>query len=158
MPTSPSASSVLPPSISIDVRLPDPPIITCNEALPLRILITKKNESSARVYLQLLSVTLIALTTIRAHELRREEASSWTILSLANMNTPLNEIVGSEGAKVLEVDSNLWKQRPLPNTICPTFETCNIMRKYVLEVKVGLQWGSPSINVFIFLSLLRNPG
>ena len=150
MPTSPSASTVLPPNISIDGRLPDPPIITCNEPLPLRILITKKNDSPAKIYLQILSISLIAFTTVRAHELRREEVSSWTILSLANMRTLLNEVVGSDGSKVLEVDSKLWKQRALPNTICPSFETCNIMRKYVLEVKVGLQWGSPNINVCLY--------
>ena len=146
-PMSPLASAVLPPSISIDGRLPDPPIITCNEPLPLRVLITKKNDSPAKIYLRLLSINLLAFTTVRAHDLRREEVSSWTILSLANMNTLLNEVVGSDGSRVLEVDAKLWQQRPLPNTICPSFETCNIMRKYVLEVKVGLQWGSPDINV-----------
>ncbi len=150
MPMSPSASTVLPPNISIDGRLPDPPIITCNESLPLRVLITKKNDSPAKIYLQILSINLIAFTTVRAHELRREEVSSWTILSLADMKTPLNEVVGSDGSRVLEVDSKLWKQRLLPNTICPSFETCNIMRKYVLEVKVGLQWGCPSINVRLY--------
>ncbi|KAK0509092.1 hypothetical protein JMJ35_008463 [Cladonia borealis] len=155
MPTGPSASTVLPPNISIDGRLPDPPIITCNEPLPLRILITKKNDSPAKIYLQILSINLIAFTTVRAHELRREEVSSWTILSSANMRTPLNEVVGSDGSRVLEVDSRLWKQRTLPNTICPSFETCNIMRKYVLEVKVGLQWGSPNINPELSVQPLR---
>ena len=150
MPVGPSASTVLPPDISIDARLPDPPIITCNEPLPLRVLITKKNNSPARIYLQILSINLIAFTTVRAHELRREKSSSQVILSLANMNAPLNEVVGGDGSRVLEVDSKLWKQRPLPNTICPSFETCNIMRKYMLEIKVGLQWGSPSVNVCLY--------
>ena len=69
------------------------------------------------------------------------------------MRTPLNEVVGNDGSRVLEVDSKLWKQRPLPNTICPSFETCNIMRKYVVEVKVGLQWGSPNVNVCLYFLL-----
>ena len=147
MPHGPSASTVLPPDVSIDARLPDPPIITCSEPLPLRVLVTMKNDSPAKIYLQILRIDLVAFTTIRAHELRREEHSRQTILSLANMNTPLNEVVTSDGSRVLEVESKLWKQRPLPNTICPSFETCNIMRKYMLEIQVGLQWGSPSINV-----------
>ena len=147
MAADPVSSKVIPPSISIDGRLPDPPIVTCNEVLPLRVLIMKKNDSPAKIYLQLLNINLIAHTVIRAQDLRRQEVSSWTILSIANMNTPLNETVGGDGQKVLEIDSNLWKQRPLPNTICPSFETCNIVRKYELEVKVGLQWGSPNINV-----------
>ncbi len=135
------APRVPPPTISIEGRLPDPPIATCNEALPLRILVTKKNETPATIYLQTLSVTLIGYTTIRAHELRRQEAGSWVIMSLANIHKPINKTVGNDG-KTLEVDPKLWNQSPLPNTVCPSFETCNISRRYELEVKVGLSWGS----------------
>lgn len=147
------ASSVPPPTISIEGRLPDPPIATCNEALPLRILVTKKNESPAFIYLQTLSITLIGYTTIRAHELRRQEAGSWVIMSLANIHKPINKTVGNDG-KVLEIDPKLWNQTPLPNTVCPSFETCNISRCYELEVKVGLSWGSSSnINVSHYLKM-----
>lgn len=137
-----------PPSISIDGRLPDPAIITCNEPLPLRILITKKNEGPATIYLRTLSITLIGFTVIRAHELRRQEAQSWVILSQAHIDKALNSTAGGDSNKVLEVDSNLWKQRPLPNIVSPSFTTCNISRRYELEVKAGLAWGSAlKINV-----------
>lgn len=144
----PSVPGVPPPSISIDGRLPDPAIITCNESLPLRILITKKNESPATIYLRTLSITLVGFTVIRAHELRRQEAQSWVILSQAHIDKALNSIVGGDCNKRLEVDADLWKQRPLPNTVSPSFTTCNISRRYELEVKAGLAWGSSqNINV-----------
>lgn len=143
-----SVPKVPPPSISIDGRLPDPATITCNEPLPLRILISKKNESPATIYLRTLSITLVGSTAIRANELRRQEAQSWVILSQANIDKALNSVVGGDGNKILEVDSNLWKQRPLPSTVSPSFTTCNISRRYDLEVKVGLSWGSAQkINV-----------
>lgn len=146
--TDPSAPIVPPPSISIEGRLPDPPVATCNEALPLRILVTKKNETPATIYLQTLSVMLIGYTSIRAHELRRQEVGNWVIVSLAKIHKPLGNTLSSDGGKILELDPKLWNLLPLPNTVCPSFETCNITRNYELEVKVGLSWGSSrNINV-----------
>lgn len=147
--------SVPPPTISIEGRLPDPPIATCNEALPLRVLVTKKNETPATIYLQTLSITLIGYTTIRAHELRRQESGSWVIISLANIHRPINK-TGVNDGRLLEVDPKLWDKVPLPSTVCPSFETCNISRHYQLEVKVGLSWGSSrNINVCQYLGILR---
>ena len=141
--------TVLPPSVAIEGRLPDPPIATCNEAVPLRILVTKKNETPATLYLETLSIMLIGYTTIRAHQLRRQEGTSWVIMSLANIHEPLKS---SDGSKTSIVDPKLWNQLPLPNTICPSFDTCNISRHYELEVKVGLLWGSlKSTNVSDYL-------
>lgn len=139
---------VSPPSISIDGRLPDPAIITCNEPLPLRILITKKNDSPATIYLQTLGLILIGFTVIRAQEFRRQEVTSWIITSLSNIRTPLNSAVTGDGANVLEVDTKLWKQNALPNTVSPSFATCNLSRHYELDIKVGLSWGSTNnVNV-----------
>lgn len=158
VPTDPSTPRVPPPNISVDGRLPDPAIITCNEPLPLRVLITKKNEAPATIFLQLFNINLIAYTIVRAHELVRKEANVWTILSKSNLKTPLSGSINNDGTQVLEIDSNLWKQVPLPNTVCPSFETCNISRNYELEVKVGLQWGSArNINVIRSTYFLCRP-
>ncbi len=64
------------------------------------------------------------------------------ILSQAHIDKALTSTVSGDGGKMLEVDSNLWKQRPLPNIVSPSFTTCNISRRYELEVKAGLSWGS----------------
>ena len=132
---------VPPPSISVEGRLPDPPIATCNETLPLRVLITKQNETPAIVYLETLSILLIGYTMIRAHDLIRQEAGSWVIMSLANIHKPVDNMASSGSRSVQAVDPSFWNSLPLPNTVCPTFETCNISRHYELEVKIGLSWG-----------------
>ncbi|KAL8671265.1 MAG: hypothetical protein Q9168_004234 [Polycauliona sp. 1 TL-2023] len=128
--------STAPLQVGIDARLPDPAIITCNDTLPLRIIITKLNDSPASVYLQLLQIELVANTVVRAHHLTRENLTSTVLTSKSNMRVRLSEI-----DKVMEIDKGWWKDIPLPNTVAPSFETCNISRTYFVLVKVGLTHG-----------------
>ncbi|MCJ1272807.1 hypothetical protein MMC21_000596 [Puttea exsequens] len=135
-------ANIPPPNITVDGRLPDPAVVTCCEPLPLRVLVTKKNETPATIMLQLININLIGYTNVRAHELQRQEANVWTILSKSNLKIPLSGSINNDGTETMELDKGLWKDLPLPNTICPSFETCNISRNYEVEIKVGLQWGS----------------
>lgn len=148
-PSIPSTSPTeAPPKISLDGRLPDPAIINCNEPIPLRILVTKLNNSSATIYLQLLNIDLLGYTEVRAHHLMRKETSYWNIMSRSNLKMAIGSRQINETDKELEVDQQLWKQKPLPNTVAPSFQTCNITRYYELVIKVGLSYGSSdSINV-----------
>ncbi|KAI7650761.1 hypothetical protein KC318_g16198 [Hortaea werneckii] len=34
----------------------------------------------------------------------------------------------------------MWRGQPLPNTVAPSFETCNISRHYEVDVRVGLSY------------------
>ena len=69
------------------------------------------------------------------------------VVSQAHIDMALNSSTGGDG-KILEVNPNMWKQRPLPNVVSPSFTTCNISRRYELEVSAGLSWGSAQkINV-----------
>ncbi|KAL2222309.1 hypothetical protein M432DRAFT_218375 [Thermoascus aurantiacus ATCC 26904] len=131
-----------PPRISVDARLPHPPILTCNEPLPLRILVKKLTPSSETIFLQSLQIELIAYTHIRAHDLTRKESGSWVILSHSNMNMILGRGDDPEGTE-WKIDATMWNRIPLPNTVAPSFETCNIARTYELEIRVGLAHGSP---------------
>ncbi|PLN80545.1 hypothetical protein BDW42DRAFT_170641 [Aspergillus taichungensis] len=129
------------PRVSVDLRLPNPPILTCNEPIPLRVLVSKASETYETIFLQMLQIDLISYTHILAHDLRRTEPGSWVIFSRSNMGIPLGrggDPVGTEWA----LDSNLWNRIPLPSSVAPTFETCNISRSYELEVRVGLTYGS----------------
>lgn len=135
-------TNVIPPRFSVDARLPNPPIVTCNEPLPLRVLVKKLSDSSETIYLQLLQVELIGYTKVRANDLTRVESGSWVIATRSNMNMPLGN-AGDPVGKEWKVDSRMWNQVPLPNSVAPTFDTCNISRTYELEVRVGLTHGSP---------------
>lgn len=107
------------------------------------MLVTKQNKTTADIYLQSLHVELLGYTGIRAQELRRSEVTSWLIMSSSDMKTKIKISPKSDqGDKMLELDPNLWSHRPIPNTVTPTFDTCNLARTYSLDVKVGLSWGS----------------
>ena len=135
-----------PPSIIVEARIPDPAIMYCNEPLPLRILVTNQSDSSATIFLQLLHIELLGYTGIRAHDLRRSEVTSWMIISSSDMKIPLQKSTSSDkvGNK-LEIDTKSWNQKTLPNTVTPTFDTCNLSRTYSLDIKVGLSWGKDRI-------------
>ncbi|KZF24247.1 hypothetical protein L228DRAFT_92352 [Xylona heveae TC161] len=137
-----SAASLTAPRVSVDVRLPNPPILTCNEPLPIRVIVQKQNESPEVIFLQMLQIELIGYTDIRAHDLRRTEVGSWVIRSVSNLAKPLGSPTDPAGKDIV-VDSSLWDRLPLPNTVAPSFQTCNIARHYELEVRLGLSYGTP---------------
>ena len=126
-----------PPTFQVDARLPNPAILTCNETIPLRVLVQRLGDANADVYLSMFQVELVGWTEVRAHDLKRVESGSWIIKSLANMNMPLN-MPKLKSQTEFKVPSHLWDSIPLPNTVAPSFDTCNISRKYELEVRVGL--------------------
>nr|POF05850.1 hypothetical protein CFP56_53237 [Quercus suber] len=136
-PASPTAGDA--PQVSVDVRLPQPPIITCNADLPLRIIVKRLNDSNEDLLLSSLQVSLIALTKIRAHDVFRTEQSSWIIMSRSNMGIALGSPTDPAQTETV-LDDNMWRQQVLPNTVAPSFETCNISRSYQLDVRLGLSY------------------
>ena len=89
----------------------------------------------------MLQIELIGYTKVRAHEVQRTESNSWIIASMSNMNIPLGSPTDPVGTET-PINPEYWSDKPLPNTIAPTFTTCNISRFYELEVRVGLGYGS----------------
>ena len=59
------------------------------------------------------------------------------------MNMPLGNPNDKETME-WKIPSHFWDSIPLPNTVAPTFETCNLSRKYELVVKIGLTHGIAS--------------
>ena len=127
------------PSISVDARLPEPPIITCNDDIPLRIIVKKLNDCDAVMYLQSLQVSLIGTTKIRAHDVYRTETNSWILMSKSNMGMPIGKASDAMNTETVLPD-HLWRGQALPNTVAPSFETCNISRSYQLDVRIGLSY------------------
>ncbi|KAF2258420.1 arrestin [Lojkania enalia] len=140
IPISPGAASTT-PRFTVDARLPNPAIITCNKDLPLRILVKNMSERNKNVYLQMLQVELIGYTKVQAHEVQRIESNSWIIASFSNMAIPIGSPTDPIGTEV-PINPEYWFGKPLPSSVAPTFHTCNLSRFYELEVRVGLGYGS----------------
>jgi hypothetical protein len=131
------------PSISVDARLPDPAVLTCNQDIPLSILVKRLTASNDPIYMQSLQVSLNANTKIRAHDVFRTEQNSWIIMSKSNMGMLIGSKTDSEGSEIA-IDDSLWRGQILPNTVAPSFETCNIARSYCLDVRIGLSCSGSS--------------
>ncbi|KAF2820556.1 hypothetical protein CC86DRAFT_114859 [Ophiobolus disseminans] len=141
IPPSPSVSGTVPPRISIDARLPNPAVLTCNQDIPLRLLLKNVSERSKNVYLQMLQIELIGYTKVRAHEVARTESNSWIICSFSNMNIPIGTPTDPVDTEI-PINGEYWQGKPIPNTVPPTFATCNLSRHYELEVRIGVGYGS----------------
>ncbi|KAJ5929760.1 Arrestin-like N-terminal [Penicillium verhagenii] len=131
-----------PPRVSLDARLPNPSILTCNEPIPLRLIARKLTDSPDMIYLQMIQIELISNTKIIAHDLTQQETGAWVIMSRSNMGLALGKPEDKAGTD-WAIDPNLWNNLPLPNSVAPSFETCNIERRYELEIRIGLTHGTP---------------
>lgn len=140
IPTSPSPSSIT-PRVTVDARLPNPAVLTCNQDIPLRILVKNMSERTKNVYMQMLQIELIGYTKVRAHEVMRTESNSWIIASMSNMAIPMGSPADPVGTEI-PINAEYWSGKPIPNTVAPTFQMCNLSRFYELEVRVGLGYGS----------------
>jgi len=139
-PPSPSAPSA-PARFSVDARLPNPAILTCGEDIPLRIIFKQLGERNEPLYLQTLQVELIGYTKVRAEDAVRTETHSWVITSLSNLAYPIGSPADLEDTET-DLTKEFWDGKPLPNTVAPSFVTCNIQRWYELAVSVGLSYGN----------------
>ncbi|KAI1501457.1 hypothetical protein F5X99DRAFT_382555 [Biscogniauxia marginata] len=132
-----------PPSIEMSARIPFPTILTCNEPLPLRLIAKKLTAASEQVYLTALEVALTGYTQVRVQNLSNVERTVWVVVSAPSLSVALgnpDDAVDTE----FEVPSALWVARRLPNTIAPSFRTCNLARRYEIEIKLTLSWGLPT--------------
>lgn len=129
-----------PPKGEVDARLPSPAVLTCSEPLPLRLLVRRTSDSPECVFLQSLQIVLIGSTEVRAQDVVRVESSTWVLLTLTGLTIPIGKAGDAKGTETV-VDNSLWSGIPLPNTVAPSFSTCNLSRRYELEVRVGLAFG-----------------
>ncbi|KDN68879.1 putative arrestin [Colletotrichum sublineola] len=137
-------SAVLPPSIELSARLPHPPILTCNQPLPLRLIAKKLVPSHEQVFLTSIQIELVGKTLVRCHDLFNTETSKWVVVTQSGLSVP---ILGDPTSEDLSLESvipdDLWRNIPLPNTVAPSFAACNLQRHYELDIQLGLCWGKP---------------
>lgn len=136
-------STEQPPSIEISARLPHPSVLTCNKPVPLRILAKKLVATRAECFLASIQIDLVGSTVVRCQDLVNTETTRWVVVSRHGLALPLqrgpDDAVGAE----TEINKALWDAKPLPNTVMPSFTTCNLRRTYALELKLGVSWGKP---------------
>ena len=125
---------------TIEARLPSPPIIVPNIQLPLRVILVKIEPYTTPVFIRSLQIHLFAFTEITAHDLKKTDKRIITCLSLAGLQSPVGHDSQPIGEGV-EADQALWANAALPDSVPPSFRTCNIWRTYQLEIVLGLSHG-----------------
>jgi hypothetical protein len=149
------------PFIAVDIRLPEPAILTCAKPVPARLVVTSLNGKITALTLLSLQLEVVAITKIRAQDVGRVERSSTVLFSRSSMAVPLQfgdgaarDAAAPNGGGIdseAEIDSRYWSDIPLPNVIPPSFETCNITRTYEIFARVGIRYdGTASMVSFHF--------
>ncbi|TGJ81549.1 hypothetical protein E0Z10_g7217 [Xylaria hypoxylon] len=131
-----------PPCVEISARLPFPSILTCHEPIPLRLIAKKLAPAQEQVHLTALEIALVGYTHVRVANLEKVERTRWIVVSALNLSIALgspNDAADTE----FEIPKTLWATHRLPNTVAPSFRTCNLVRRYELEMKLSLNWGLP---------------
>ncbi|KAI1306186.1 hypothetical protein F5Y03DRAFT_143657 [Xylaria venustula] len=141
-PTNAHGAGQTSPSVEMSARLPYPSILTCNEPIPLRLIAKKLAPAQEQVHLTALEIALVGFTHVRVANLEKVERTSWIVVSALNLSIALgspNDPIDSE----FEIPNTIWGAQRLPNTVAPSFRTCNLMRRYALEIRLTLHWGLP---------------
>lgn len=87
-----------------------------------------------------LQIDLIGTTELRSHTIFNRKVNRWVVTTANNLNIPLCTNSDSKSDEFV-IPDDIWRNVALPNTIAPSFATCNLNRKYEMELKVGLSWG-----------------
>ncbi|GAO15638.1 uncharacterized protein UV8b_04822 [Ustilaginoidea virens] len=136
-----SAAAAAAPSIEISARLPHPPVLTCNQPVPLRLIAKKLVGCPEQLTLTSFQMDLIGTTEVRAHNLHNKKVNRWVVVSSTDLRIPLTTGPDAAAGSEMVVPDALWRDRPLPNTVAPSFVACNLSRRYEVELRLGVCWG-----------------
>lgn len=67
--------------------------------------------------------------------------SCWTIQSLSNLKMKLHCNGSAGNGNECEIDAALWRDKCIPESAVPSFEACNLARRYEVEILLGLHCG-----------------
>lgn len=141
-------------TVAFEARLPNPPILVPTEPIPMTFILKRDADSQGAVYIRTIQVMLGIKTLIAAQGYRRELGYLLPLVDVENLNLTLppnkNQIT-IHPEDLLQQDSN-FKGLALPDTIPPSFQTCNIARKYTLVLHMGVTAAANQIPEQIQLS------
>ncbi|THZ05724.1 hypothetical protein D6C95_02710 [Aureobasidium pullulans] len=151
--TASGATTPTAPFIAVDIRIPEPAILTCARPVPVRLIVTSLNGTTTALTLSSLQLEVVAITKVRAQDVGRVERSSTVLFSRSGMAVPLHfgdsTTRGTSAPNIeeteleAEIDARLWNETPLPNVVPPSFETCNIARTYEIFARIGIHYDGP---------------
>jgi hypothetical protein len=133
-------------TVAFEARLPNPLIIVPTEPIPITLILKRDAGSQGVVYIRSVQIMLGITTYIAAQGYRRELGYLLHILNAGNLNIT----IPPADNQIIINPAELLQQGPrsnglsLPDTVPPTFRTCNVARKYTLVLQMGVAASSSS--------------
>lgn len=137
-------------SLNISTQSPQDRKIT------MGLCVTKLNQHPQDLYLQSFQMLLVGYTDIRAGTATHGQMSFWTLQSLSNIGLQVFTASDASGTR-RHIDPRLWTGVTLDDSVVPQFATCNLERRYELEVLMGWQCQSGEHAGRVFFVQARSP-
>ncbi|KAF2703096.1 hypothetical protein K504DRAFT_495768 [Pleomassaria siparia CBS 279.74] len=128
--------------ISIEARFPQDYGLTCGSDISMSLGIKKRTDYQGTLHLQSFQTLLVGYTDIGGQFTEQSQVEFWMVQSVSNINLQISnahDAVDSERY----VHEELWEGKPLPMSVIPSFKSCNVERRYELEISMGLQCEAP---------------
>ncbi|KAF7131279.1 hypothetical protein CNMCM5793_004393 [Aspergillus hiratsukae] len=110
----------------------------------MAISITRINGPGCDLVLNDFQSMLIETTEVRAHGSVETRTYLYVLQTVSNMRKRAYA-GGTPAGSTVSLDKDLWKHHPLPYSLTPTFETCNIHRGYKLQIRLGFLFGLANV-------------
>ncbi|ODQ66405.1 hypothetical protein NADFUDRAFT_82235 [Nadsonia fulvescens var. elongata DSM 6958] len=115
------------------------------EVLPLGLFVSfkKQPQSNDIIYLRELNFTLFATTIAASHQYSERSVVSLNFFNRTQLNIPLNMKAAAPTPVdptthlptwELPINPSVYHDAILPNTVAPSFKTCNIAQVYTLQI------------------------
>lgn len=143
---SPSSSTL---NVLFDMRFPT--YFNPTKGLPIRLFVMQTSDprqsklATGDLYLEELVIKLYATTDTRAQSYTKTHTHSLTLMHHVGMHValPLSEFTSANIPRLgsiweVELPNALWEKVRIPDSVAPSFSTCNITRNYSFEVVAGL--------------------
>jgi hypothetical protein len=129
---------------------------TNHRDVAMTLSVTKLNHHPQDLFLQSFQMLLVGYTDIQAGTATHGQMRFWTLQSLSNIGLRVFAASDTSGTQH-DVNSRLWDNITLDDSVVPDFATCNIERRYELEILMGWQCRSGEHAGRIFFVQVRTP-
>ncbi|POS86709.1 hypothetical protein EPUL_000871 [Erysiphe pulchra] len=126
--------SELTPMGELFIRLPQPANIICSKHVPLVVMLRKLNKCSKHLLLVSFTINVISKVEVKVDGMVRTDSSTWVVANQNGLSIEIGSINDNEGTECI-LNQALWSRFPIPNSIGPSFQTCNISRSYELDIR-----------------------
>lgn len=124
--------------------------------IAMELSVMRLNNHPQDLYLQSFQMLLVGYTDIQAGAATHGRMTFWTLQSLSNIGLQVFAASDASGTEH-NISPKFWDGIVLDDSVVPDFETCNLKRRYEIEVLMGWQCRSGEHAGRVFFVQVRTP-